>query len=441
VTRLKAYDKTFISSLNDLNFKLKGDLSEKQFIDVKETLHYQKYTPEDYNAYSLDSYKYTTMDHLLNVTYGMSVGEADTLQLDYYNNVYRIPIDNIWEYTSNRGKLRYSHRAGQYTGLAMEGSYEEREYANDRSSNYEEGIFSLDLSAFLPEHIRYTPVSNTMRGDKSTFETMPTGMDMRKAVDHYTNWTRRPGEPDPQAKFLSCVTRGDLYLTLLGDLKTQRRTTIDNGYYQPSGTLRANYDANDQTKITFEDTYYTRKHDKESDTYFLYNHSSNKLSLSGRYQPSDRLVHILTLSDEYYAHTVHDDQDYRVDTFSWENAFSGGRTAASLNFKATQTRYGTPRLFYADSDQYQVVLGYDYPFTPTWLLHLKDEWLDNKFKEFEDLLYSSYTRHTWRVGVEKQLSTSQGLELGYQSVRERHSEFTANNIIEKSLVFSWLSHF
>lgn len=441
VTKLKAYDKTFISSVNDLSFTLKGDLSERQFLDVKETLHYQSYRPEDYDAYSLDSYKYTTVDHLFNLTYGVSVGEADALQLDYYNNVYRIPIDNIWEYTSNRAKLRYTHRPGEYTGISMEGSYEEREYPNDRASNYQEGIVSLDLSTFLPEQIHYTPVGNTSRGDRSTFENIPTGIATKKAVDHYTNWTRRPGEPDPEAKFLARVTRGDLYLTLVGDLKTQKRTTIDNGFYQPSATLRASYEVDDRTKLMLEDTYYTRKHEDESDTYYLYNHTSNRVSLMGRHQASERLLHILTLTDERYAHTEHDDQDYTVDTFLWENYFSGGRTAASLNFQATLTKYGTPRLYYADSNQYQVVLGYDYPFTPTWLLHLKDEWIDMSYEEFEDLLYSSYVRHTWRVGVEKRLSTSQGLELGFQCKRERHGEFTANNITEKSLIFSWLSHF
>lgn len=441
VAKPVAYDKSFVSTVQDLNFTLRGDLSERHFIDIKETFHYQGYRPEDEEAFALDTYKYSALDHSLDLTYGLSVGEADLLRFDYVNAAYRLPLINIFNYTSNMAKARYDHRAGDHTGLGFEGSYEEREFADDRDANYEEGNLSIDLSAFLPERLHYTPVSSSIRGERSTFERIPTGMATQKAVNAYTDWTRRPGEPDPQARFVSRVARGALYLSLTGNLKRQRRTTIDNGFDQPSGTLRATYEANPQTSLTLEETYYSRKHDKESDASSLFNHDSNKLSLSGEYRPSGRFLHLMTLYDERYTHTTHEEHDYRVDAFLWENYFTGKRTAASLNLKATRTRHGTPRLFYADSDEYQMIFGYDYPFTPTWLLHLKDEWIDTKFDQFEDLVLSSNTRHTWRVGVEKQLSTSQSLELGYQSRRERHTTYTANNIVEKSLIFSWLSNF
>lgn len=441
VAKAAAYDKTFTTALTDLNFTIKGDLSERQFLDIREDFHYQGYDPEDFGAFSLDSYKYSLLDHALDISYGISVGDADVLQLDYRNSVFQVPIENSFNYIYNRGRLRYSHRAGRHTGLSMEGSYEEREYADDRDSNYREGMLSIDLSTFLPARLSYTPVSSSLRGDRSTFEKTPTGMATRKAVGIYTDWTHRPGEPDPQARFVSRVARGALYLSLVGDVRTQERTTIDNGYSQPSGTLRATYEANDQTSLTLADTYYTREHDKESDIHSLFDHASNRVSFSGRYRPSDRFLHLVTLYDERYAHTTHKEHDYRVDAFLWENYFTGVRTAASLNLKATRTTYETPRLYYSDCDRYEMLFGYDYPFTPTWLLHLKDEWIDTKYDDFEDLVLSSNTRHTWRVGVEKQLSSSQSLELGYQSKRERHTEFFANNIVEKSLIFSWLSKF
>ena len=75
------------------------------------------------------------------------------------------------------------------------------------------------------------------------------------------------------------------------------------------------------------------------------------------------------------------------------------------------------------------------------LLHLRDEWIDHDYHDFEDPLYSSFVRHTWRVAVEKVLSRSQGLELGYQYKRETHTLHPVNDQTEKSLFFSWLSHF
>lgn len=436
-----SYDKTFISTVNDLNLALKWTFGGTHYFDIKEILHFQTYRPEDYNAYSLDSYKYQYLDHLLNLTYGMSFGEADTMQVDYYHNVYRIPIDNVWDYLSNMGRARFNHQINQYTSLGMEGSYEERDYPNDDTQDYQEGALVIDIANFLPERVRYTPVSNAARGDRTVFERVPTGLEHRQAMDYYTTWTRKPGEDEPEAKYLSKVTRGDLYLSLQGDFRTRKRTSLDNGYFQPTGIFKAKYDVLDNVQAQFEDTLYQRKHEKESDKYFLFDHASNRASLMITYEYDPRFTYYYTFSDEFYQHNTHEEQDYRIDSFIFETYYRYGRSAASLYLKEALTRYGEPRLYYCDSDEFQAIFGYDYPITPTFRLHLKDEWTDFDYQDFEDLIYSSYTRNTWRIALEKVLSTSQGLEIGYQSKREWHEIFTSNNVVEKSLFFSWLSHF
>lgn len=441
VTVPKEYDKNFVSSINDLTLTLKGDLSPNQFLDFKEILHFQTYRPEDYDSFSLDSYRYRNLDHLFNLTYGISFGSSDFFQLDYFNNVYQIPIDNLWEYNSNMGKAKFSHRINQYTGLSLEGGYEEREYVNDRTSNYSEGSFVFDLSTFLPEKLRYRPIGNTVRGERSTFEKIPTGMATRKAVDYYTTWTRRPDDGEAEAKYLSDVMRGDLFLDFQADLRTRKRVNIDNGYFQPSGIFKATYDWSDKLKLHLEETYYQRKFDRESDLYYLYDHRSNKVTLGSTYQPDIRFTHILSFSNEYYDHFNRQDQDYLINSALWETFYSYGRSAASLNLKATMTRYGQPRAFYVDNNQFQAVFGYDYPITPKLVFHLKDEWVDTTYDVYEDLYFSSSVRNTWRVALERILSKQQGLEIGYQDKRETHRLFNANDITEKSLFLSWLSHF
>ena len=72
---------------------------------------------------------------------------------------------------------------------------------------------------------------------------------------------------------------------------------------------------------------------------------------------------------------------------------------------------------------------------------MKDDWVNKHYGTDENELYSSHSRSTWRVGVEKVLSGSQSLEVGYQENTERHDTFTNNNVDEKSLSFSWLMDF
>jgi|GEM_PF-1753823 len=436
-----AYDKTFFSTINDLTLTLKGDLSSTQILDVKETLHYASYQPEDFKSYSLDSYKFKNVDHLFDLTYGAAMGTDDYIQLDYLNNIYRTPIDNIWDYTSHKGKGKFSHKINDLSGLNMEGSYEERQFENNSLYNFKEAAMTVDFTTFLPEVISYDPISNSLRGERSTFEKTPTGLSTQKAVNYYTSWAKKPWEDEQQAKYIPRISRGDLYLHLSGDFRTRKRTSIGNGYFQPTITFKSGYDTSDQMTVFFENAYSQRKFEAESSTYYLFNHWSNKATLSTRYRFDRRFTYVVSFSDESYNHVSHKEQDCRVDTGSFETYYAYGHSAASLLLKGILTRYGTPRLYFADSNQVQAVFGYDYPVTKTYIFHFKDEWLDTDYKTYEDLLYSSFVGNTWRVALEKVLSKNQGLEIGYQNRREYHRIFAANAVTEKSLFFSWLSHF
>ncbi|MFZ2955800.1 MAG: hypothetical protein WA705_02745 [Candidatus Ozemobacteraceae bacterium] len=438
---VKSYDKSFFGSVNDLTFSLKGDLSSRSFLDIREYAHAQTYQPEDWKSFSLDSYKTRQIDHLLNVTYGLAFGSRDAFQLDYFNGIAQTPFDKAWDYTSNKGRVRFNHRMNDYSGLQLGGEYEEREYLNDRESNFQEGAMVLDLSTFLPERYRYTPIGNTARGDHSVFEKIPTGLTTSRAVDYYTSWTRKPGDDESDAKYLAEVSRGDLFLNLTADIRSRKRTSIDNAYYQPGGMFKAIYDMSDRLKFQFEDTCYQRKFSKESDQYALYDHLSNRVSLGATNQPDRYFTHIITLANERHDHTLRKEQDYQINTMQWETYFSRGRSATSLFMKAALTRYGQQRLLFADNDAFQAVFGYDYPMTPRFLLHFKDEWNNTKYLDYEEINYSSHVQNTWRIAFERLLSNQQGLEIGYQDTRSTHTKYVANDIVEKSLFFNWLSHF
>lgn len=435
-----SYDKAFMGSVNDLNFSLKGDLSTSQILDFNESLKYQYYKPEDYDSFALDNYKYTFLDHRLNVTYGLSLGKTDAIKLDYINSIYRIPMDPIQEYTSNQGKARFNHRINQDASLAFEGDFEEREYINDKASNYREAALVVDFSQFLPQNVRYRPVANSSRGDRATFEKIPTGVATQKAVDFYTRWTR-PAKADPQEKFLPIVVRGDLYVNLIGDFRVRDRTTLDNSYSQQSGILKARYDASDKLKFQLDETYYQRDYKNESTYYYLFDHSSNRASLSGTYKPDKLFTYVVTGSNEFYDHSAQKQQDYQVNSLTWETYYFLNRNSVSLYLRGSFTRYDQPRLYFPNSDQLQGILGYDYLLTKNFIAHLKDEWIDYRYLDFEDLFYSSYVRNSWKLSFEKILTKTQALELGYQNKRETHDVYTSNNITEKTLFFAWNSNY
>lgn len=432
-------DDTFVAYLTDLTCTLHGDFSSGQFLDIAETLHYRTFRPEDIRTFANTSGKFSLLDHLLNVTYAFSVGDVDVIRLDYLHNLYRLPSDSIWNYLAHKGKARYLHQINPNAGLEMAGSYEEREFSNQRQLNYQEAALTLEYSSFFPEQTSYKQISSSLRGDRHTFEQTPNGMSTRNAVDYYTTWSKKPDQEDADAKYLRRILRGDLYLSLRGDYRVRRLTQADNTYAQPSALLGLTYDMSEQLRITLEDIYYRRKYDRESPFDFYFDHDSNKVSLCTRHESQSRYIYQFTFSNEWFRHRTGNNQDYKINTGLLESFYHFGRSAASLALRASVTRYGQPRLFFPDLDEYQAVFAYDYPMTPSFLFHLKNEWTDRNYDDFADDLYSSHVRNIWRVSAEKTLSPSQSLEVGYQSHRERHRVFTANNLTDKSLFFSWNS--
>jgi hypothetical protein len=435
----QAYDKSFFSSTNDLNFALKFDLSESQILDFKETFHYQKFRPEDYTAFALDTYKYSYLDHHFNLTYALSLGQQDAIQLDYVNAIYRVPIDPLNEFVSNTGKARFHHRVNPNTSIGIEGNFEEREFLNDRASNFREGTLIIDFSRFFPQRLHYRPVANSTRGDTSTFTSVPSGLTAKKVVDYYTNWAPSPHNTDPQAKYVPVVVRGDLSFSLIGDFRQRERVTIDNEYQQPAGILKMIYDASDKWKFTLDNTYYQRQYKNESAHYYLFNHTSEKVTLGTTYRPDRKFSHILSYSYENYHHDSYKEHDYDVNTFAWEMFFRQKKNLASLFLKQGLQHYTQPRPYYPNSNQFQAVLAYDYSITPSFLFHIRNEYVDYDYHEYQDLFFSTFQRNTWKVSFEKLLSEQHTLELGYQDKRERHDTYASNDISEKTLFFSWFS--
>jgi len=321
--------------------------------------------------------------------------------------------------------------------MGFEGDFEDRSYQNDESSSYRERTMLIDYSHFFPEKIRYRPVSSATRGKKSTFEKTPTGMNSKKAVDYYTSWTTKPNDPEPQAKYIPQVVRGDLYINLTGDFRKRERYNIDNHYLQNLGTFKATYDANDKLKFNFEDTYYAKNWETESDYYYLYSQKSNKVSLSTTFKPDKMFTHIVTGSNEFYDHVTAVEQDYKINTLIWETYYYYNRTSAGLYYKTAWQSYGQPRDYYPTSVQRQGVFTYDYTLTKDFFLHLKDDWVNYDYLDNESIFYSTYTRNIWKLSFEKVLDKHNALELGYQDKREKHKNFYSNDITEKSVFLSW----
>ncbi|MBF0545187.1 MAG: hypothetical protein HQM08_12185 [Candidatus Riflebacteria bacterium] len=431
------YDNTFFGSINDLNLKLKCDLSENNYLDFSENLRFQSWKPEDYQAYSSDNYKEKYTNHTFSATFGQSVGTNDTLQLSFVNNILRMPLDDWYDYDSNIGKARYNHRINEFSGLGIQGSFEERIYSNDRAYDFQEGALTLDLFTFIPEKLRYIQRGSSTRGDKSVFEKIPTGLETKQAVDYYTKWIRNPNDPDPNTKYSTDVIMGDLFLNLQTDFRTRKLTQIDNSYYQPTITFNSSYKINDQLKFQFEDSWYQKKFSRESDQFFLYDHVSNKVGLGFQNTPQKNITYILSFSNEQYTHSSRKDQDYFVNTCIWETYFFSGNTGANLSLKESQKKFNDARFFYPNSNQFQASLGFDYLITKDFLFHLKDEWVNNDYTEFENMLYSSFVKNTWKASLEKNLDRYNSLELGYQDKDEKHKNFSVNNVLEKTLFFSW----
>lgn len=439
----REYDQSFISTTNDMFLALRGDLNETQYLDIKENLYFQYYDPQDTESRSVNSLKYKNLDHQLNMTFGTAVGDHDYFQLDYFNNVnmYDTPSVSEWTMTANKGEAFFTHEFAERTCLVVGATVEERSYENDEDSDYREGAAKIELITFIPGRYDYRAISNSTRGDINYFKKTPTGMDATKAVKYYTDWQKNPRDDNPAARYQATKMRGDSYLAFNANFINRDRIRISNSYNHTEIGFHGAYEIAQDICVRLNESYSSRDYNNESNQYFLHDFTSNYFSLSSNYDYSKNISQSLTFINEFYDFKNSADENYKKNTLQYNGYYSLGQSLASLVLATSKNDYEQSREYYPDSNENRLGISYDYPITSNIIFRFKDDWINTDYGANENSLYSSHTRSTWRVAVEKKLSESQLLELGYQENSEKHDNFMQNNVDEKSLAFSWLMHY
>lgn len=437
----RQYDKTFVGGRSDLSLQILGDLNETHFLDIKENLYYRHYNNQEMYSRDYSSFKYRELDHLLNVTWGIAAGDHDYFQFDFRNNILDIPELDSLSYRSNFGSALMTHEFSGRTCFSLLGSYEERQHEKDFDNDFREARAGFEITSLIPGRNRYIPVANSTRGDRNYFASFPGAMAARKAVDYYTDYAVNPRDEDPRARYMKEKTRGDLFLKVFGGMGTRDITRVDNRFNQLNAGFAAAYEIADDMTLRLHDTYKKVDYRRESGAYFQHDYSSNYLALAADYDFSTNMSQTITFSDELQNHPAAPQENFRINALIYEGLYSFGRSRASVTLGGLRRRYDEKRTGYPDEDELRAGVGYDYLITDTIRFRMKSEFINLDYAEFEDYLFSSYNRNTWRIGVEKSLSQSNSLELAFQQNAEKHENFTQNNLEEKSLNLSWLSHF
>ncbi|MDD3147514.1 MAG: hypothetical protein PHD82_09440 [Candidatus Riflebacteria bacterium] len=437
----RQYDKNFMGSDSELSFALKSDLNETHYLDIKETLYFRHYNDSELSGRDYASFKYPELDHLLNITWGIAAGDHDYVQFDYFNNVLELPDIESLNYKSHRGRAQMTHEFNMRTGFSLYGAFEEREYENDSNSSFREGRAGFEVASRLPGHHFYVPVAASTRGDREYFANFPGAMSARKAIDYYTSYAVNPRDEDPRARYMRERRRGELFLRAFGDLVSREFNNLDNKYSEVSTGFETAYDAAEDLTLRLRDTYRKIDFDRESAAFFHHDSQTNYLALTLDYYYSANMAQTLTVTDELQKFSQAGSENFRLNALTYEGFFTYGRSRASLVLSALRRRYDEKRLYYPDEDEWRAVLGYDYLITETLRFRMKSEFVDRDYLEFEDYLYSTHSRNAWRIGIEKSFSRSNSLELAYQENNERNDLHTQNNIAEKSVGLSWISHY
>lgn len=437
----RQYDKSFLGTTSDMYFALKSDLSETHYLDIKENIYYRHYNENEFTARDYSSFRYGELDHLLNVTWGIAAGDHDYFQLDYFNNILDLPDLDTLNFSANRGRAQLTHEFGERTCFSLAGAFEEREYDVDTDLSFREGRAGFEIASRLPGHHRYVPVAASARGEREYFVNFPGAMSARKAVEYYTDFATNPRDDDPRARYMRERRRGELFLRAFGDFISREYTTVDNEASEISTGFETAYDAAADLTLRLRDTWQKTDFDRERPSLFHHDRQSNYLALALDYYYSANMAQTLTLSDEMQKFSESADENFRINALTYEGFFVYGRSSASLNMSALRRRYDEPRRFYPDEDEWRVILGYDYLFTDSFRFRMKSEFINRDYLEFEDYLYSTYTRNAWRIGIEKAFSSSNSVELAYQEDNERNELHTQNNVEEKTVGLSWISHY
>lgn len=437
----RQYDKTFVGGQSDLVLQIFGDLNETQFLDIKEQLYYRHYNNQELNGRAYSSYKYRELDHLLNVTFGIAAGDHDYFQFDLQNNILDIPELDSLSYHSNLGSALMSHEFSGRTCFNLIGSYEERQYDQDMAANFREARGGFEIVSLIPGRDRYIAVANSARGDRNYFAGFPGAMAAKKAIDFYTDYAVNPRDEDPRARYMKEKTRGDLFFKVFGEMATRDLTNVDNRFNQVAGGFEAAYEIAEDMTLRLRDTYKKIDYRRESGASFQHDYSSNYVALTADYDYSKNMFQSITFTDEVQNHAAAPQENFRINALIYDGLYSFGRSRASVTLGGLRRHHDQSRIGYPDENEYRAVMGYDYLLTDTIRFRLKSEFINREYPKFEDYLYSNHNRNTWRIGVEKSFSQSNSLELAFQQNSEKHENFMQNNLEEKSLNLSWLSHF
>jgi hypothetical protein len=437
----RQYDKSFLNTYNDMFLALRGDLNETQFLDIKETLGLVHYNEQDYYSRAKNGRKLKELDHELNVSYGIAVGDHDFFQLDYFNTYYDVAEFKEWQIRSNKATGLFCHDFSQKACFAVTGAYEEREYEFDPVSDYKEAEVGFELAGYISGKTRFVPVAASARGDRSYFENFPNGLSARKAVDYYTDWTKNPHDPDPRAKYQKIKTRGDLFLRLYADAHTQELTNLDNRSSGGGIGLEASYELAENLVFGLNNYYQKKDWKNESRANFLFDHYANVFSLSATWYSSENLQQTFRFIDEFVENDKFSDENYRTGILRYSGNYYAESSRLFINAQALRRRFDQNRSFYSDEDEISLSGGWHYNITDQILFKLRSEYIDTDYNNFENLYLASFIRTNWRAGIEKKLSQNHSLEVAYQENSENFDNFDGNNISEKSFNFSWLMHF
>ncbi len=437
----KQYDKSFLSSANDINLKLKIDVNHNVFTDFSERIYVRTYNTEDPLGLDYYSYRHDELDHEFNLRMGVNSGDHDYFQLDFYNSILKLGELDTLNYQSNKGTAQYSHEFGQKGSFAILGSYEERKFGQDPIRNFKESRVAVNFASLIPQKNKYIQVAASARGDKEYFKTIPGTLKPVRAVNYYTDYDPNPLDPDPTAKYVRRKKSGEVVVRGFGEVAKGDLTQLSNDYREIVGGFEALYEAAEDMTLRLNDTYRRTDYGRESMINFLYDNSSNYIALALDHDFSENSVQSLTFSNEQVKHKNAAKENYRINAITYEGFYNFGQSYTSLLLGGARRRFEQPDIYYADENELRLNLGYDFYITENIKFKAKQEYIDTDYLSFENDQYSTYNRRSTKAGIEKIFTPYTSLELAFQKNSEKHKNFHQNNVEEKIVGMSFRARF
>lgn len=437
----KEYDKSFLGTANDMDFQLKTNVSDNMFMDFSENLYLRYYNDEEPLSLGHKSYRYNELNHLFNAKLGINSGEHDYFQFDFYNSILNFDYLDVLNSKSNRGSAMFSHEFDERACLSIVGNIEEREFEFDSVRNYKESRVMLAVSSLLPSKNQYIQIADSARGSKEYFKTIPGTLKPKRAIDYYTDYETNPYDSDPGAKYMRRKNAGEVIIKGFAEMAAGELTELTNEYKEMVGGFEVLYDAGENMALRLNDVYRKTEYDRESMLNYLYNNSSNYISIAFDHDLSETTAQTLTFSNESISHENAGTEDYKVTAVTYKGFYSFGRSSTNLLLKRAQRRFDTPALYYPDENELRFNLGYDFLITDSIKFIANGELTKSEYKNFENELYSTYDRKSLRAAVRKTFTPYTSLEFAYQQNIEEHDTFTSNDVEEKIVGMTFTANF